>query len=112
MGTKQFQLLMQEGKLVTVVYNLGTVSPTKIWTVYEGVVDGEDSFILQHHSRGYPTRMVNSMRCIRRNTHFDAKTNAVSLRTFRVERYDIDNPKNPILSKVLEARGIWEEPFR
>ena len=107
MATQQIQTLMPEGELVKIIFN-----KSSYWAVYEGVVEGEDSFVKQHYSRGYQTRMLNSMRFKRDLLQFDAKKTTVASDYFRLVRYDTDNSKNLRLSRVLEEKGIWEEPIR
>lgn len=110
METTQTQQLMPERELVRIRFESNHVS----WSVYEGVVDGEDSFVVQHYCIDYPTSTINSWRCRRNLLEYDFQNKIVTLDEERAHlvRYDINNPKNNSLALILREKGIWRELLR
>ena len=115
METKQFQLLMPEGELV----RTGVISADKRksnlrYSIYEGVIDSEDAFAVQAYSQGYPTRLIHSLRCSRNFLEYDSGKNIAVFQSpeTNIILYDVNHPKNSILKRIMEEKGIWEEPSR
>jgi len=109
METKQFQLLTEEGE-VKFSLDFNPLHPA----IYEGVVNDEDSFVIQQYSRGYPTRLLNSWRCPRDGVIFNPESNIAILDDEKAHlvRYDIGHPKHSRLVEALKEKGLYLNPFR